>query len=280
MARLLAAFVLAANAAQLPVPREPLLPGQARPQGGNYGEPQGATVAGLALAPDACEGDHVIVKGRLDMLEPGRYWALVDGSDRALLLPAEGLTGSDFDRMVGTWVEVRGLCREIRPKEYANGVDVDLIKYPDLPVLPAPSLERPRVSITVFTLSDAGGPGGGGRGPETAIIRTVLNDPSAFVGVSVRVVGLFRGRNLFGDLPADSQRHASDWVLKEDDAALWVTGKPPKGKGWSLDPAYKGDAIRWLAVEGKVEVVNGVAYLRASKVILTRDPRTEAAESQ
>jgi hypothetical protein len=69
-------------------------------------------------------------------------------------------------------------------------------------------------------------------------------------------------------------------VLKEGDAAVWVTGKAPKGKGWSLDPAYKGDTVRWLAVEGKVEVVNGVAYLRASKVILARDPRAEAAESR
>ena len=33
---------------------------------------------------------------------------------------------------------------------------------------------------------------------------------------------------------AGSQRSASDWVLKEGDNALWVTGKAPKGKGWSL----------------------------------------------
>jgi hypothetical protein len=129
-------------------------------------------------------------------------------------------------------------------------------------------------------VTDRGGPGREEAGAQTAIIATVLNDPSGFVGVNVRVVGLFRGRNLFGDLPADSQRNASDWVLKEDEQALWVTGKAPKGKGWSLDPAYKGDTVRWLAVEGKIEVVNGVAYLRASKVILTRDPHTEAAESR
>jgi hypothetical protein len=276
MHRLLAAFALAASAAQLPGPAV----STPRAQGSGRGQPQGATLAGLALAADACEGDHVIVKGRVDLLEPGRYWLLVDGTARALLLAAEGLDPRDFDRMIGAWVEVRGICRPIRPKEYVKGEDVDRIKYPDLPVLPAPSPERPEVSITVFTLTEMRGSEREGAGPQAAILRTVLNDPPAFVGVSVRLVGLFRGRNLFGDLPADSQRSASDWVLKEGDNALWVIGKAPKGKGWSLDPAYKGDTVRWLAVEGKVEVVNGVAYLRASKVALTRDPRTEEVEQQ
>jgi hypothetical protein len=276
---LLAAFALAASAAQVTVPSRQA-PTAPRPQGGNYGEAQGTTLDGLNLAPESCEGDHVIVKGRLDLLEPGTYWLLSDGNARALLLGAYGTDPREFDRMVGTWVEVRGICRPIRRKEYVYDVDVDTIKYPDLPVLPAPGGSRPNVSITVFSLYDAQGPGRAGAGAETAIVATILNDPPAFAGVTVRLVGLFRGRNLFGDLPDGSQRHPSDWVLKEGDAAVWVTGKAPKGKGWSLDPAYKGDTVRWLAVEGKVEVVNGVAYLRASKVILARDPRAEAAESR
>jgi hypothetical protein len=274
-----ATLVLFAQAAQVP-PRYPTDPEVPRPQGGTYGEPQGADLASLVFAPESCHGNHVIAKGRVDLLEHGKYWLLVDGHARVLLLASYGMTGTDFDRMIGAWTEVRGICRAIRPKEYLNGVDVDTLMFPDLPPLPAPRQDRPQVSITAFSVTDAGGPGRAGPGAETAIIRTVLNDPGAFVGVSVRVVGLFRGRNLFGDLPADSQRSPSDWVLKEDDASLWVTGKAPRGKGWSLDPAYKGDAIRWLAVEGKIEVVNGVAYLRASKVILSRDPRSEAPESR
>lgn len=279
---LAASLVLLANGAQVTVtpPNPPRDPDAARPQGSDRGEAQGATLAGLNLAPEACEGDHVIAKGRLDLLERGIYWLLVDGHARALLLGAYGTNGSEFDRMVGAWVEVRGICRPIRRKEYVGEVDVDTVKFPDLPPLPGPRADRPNVSITVFSLVDAVGPGREGPGAETAIIETILNDPPAFVGVSVRIVGQFRGRNLFGDLPAASQRSASDWILKEGAAAVWVTGKAPKGKGWSLDPDYKGDATRWLAVEGKVEVVNGVAYLRASKLILTRDPRTSKAESQ
>ena len=278
---LAATLVLIPVAAQVTItPPDPgLAPGAARPQGGTYGEAQGTTLDGLNLAPDSCEGDHVIVKGRLDLLETGRYWLLADGNARALLLGAFGSDPREFDRMVGTWVEVRGICRPIKRKEYVLDKDVDLLKFPDLPPLPAPRGDRPNVSITVLSLFDAVGPGRAGEGAQTAIIATVLNDPPAFAGVNVRLVGLFRGRNLFGDLPADSQRNASDWVLKEGDTAMWVTGKAPKGKGWSLDPTYKGDAVRWLAVEGKVEVVNGVAYLRASKVILSRDPRTVSDES-
>ena len=273
MRSLLVALALAGGAEQVPPLRPPPDPSTLGRPGDRYGEAEGATLAGLDMAPEACHGEQVIVKGRLDLLEHGRYWQLVDGSARALLLASFGMNGSDFDRMIGAWVEVRGVCRPIKPKEYMQGVDVDTIEFPDLPPLPAPAPDRPRVSITVFSVADAGGPGREGPGAETAIMRTVLNDPSGFVGVNVRVIGLFRGRNLFGDLPAASQRNPADWVLKENDAAMWVTGRPPRGKGWSLDPGYKGDAVRWIAVEGKVEVVNGVAYLKASKLTLTRDPR-------
>jgi hypothetical protein len=273
MRSLLIAFAVAASAEQMEPPKAPRDPSRLARVGDGYGEAQGATIASLDASPDACHGDHVIVKGRVDLLEPGRYWELVDGSSKALLIASAGMNPADFDRMIGAWVEIRGLCRAIRPKESIGGVDVDLVEYPDLPPQPAPSPTRPRVSITVFSVADARGPGREGPGAETAIVHTILNDPSGFVGVNVRIIGVFRGRNLFGDLPAGSERTAADWVLKEGDAALWVTGKAPKGKGWSLDPQYKGDTSRWIAVEGKVEVANGVAYLKASKLTLARDPR-------
>lgn len=277
---LAAALVLLTDAAQVPPPGDPRTQDGPRPQGTHHGDPKPTELASLVLAPEACHGGQVIVKGRLDLLDHGKYWLLADGHARVLLLPSFGMSGTDFDRMVGAWVEVRGVCRAIRPKEYVNGVDMDTITFPDLPPLPAPRSDRPQVSITVFGVADAVGPGREGSGAESAIIRTVLNDPSQFAGVNVRVVGLFRGRNLFGDLPAGSQRSPMDWVLKEDDTSLWVVGKAPKGKGWSLDPDYKGDTVRWLAVEGKIEVVSGVAYMRASKLALTRSPVAAADESR
>jgi hypothetical protein len=277
MPLLVAASLLFAAAPQVAPPPAPQNP--TAPQARDYGEAQGASLAALMVA-QACEGGHVTVKGRIDLLERGRYWLLVDGGSRALLLPSFALTGPELDRMVGTWSEVRGICRALRPRESVGGADEDTPAFPDLPPLPAPRADRPTISITAFSASDAGGPGRETAAAESAIIRTVLNDPAGFVGVSVRIVGLFRGRNLFGDLPAGSERGGADWVLKEGDAAVWVIGKPPRGKGWSLDPQYKGDTVRWLAVEGPIEVVGGIAYLRASKVALVRDPRSEAAESR
>src|SRR5262249_48314532 len=44
-------------------------------------------------------------------------------------------------------------------------------------------------------------------------------------GQTIRVVGKFRGRNLYGDLPAASERQSADWVIKDDLYAVWVTGK-------------------------------------------------------
>lgn len=113
------------------------------------------------------------------------------------------------------------------------------------------------------------------------MVREIRENPSEHLNKKVRIVGQFRGSNLFSDLPASSRRERSDWVLKDGDAALWVTGKEPRGKGWALDPAYQGDTTRFVAVEGKPEVVNGIVYLRASKVSLAAPPapKTDDEES-
>jgi hypothetical protein len=52
-----------------------------------------------------------------------------------------------------------------------------------------------------------------------------------------------------------------------------VTGKKPEGRGWRLDPGYKGDTVRWLQVTGRVETQGEVTYLRASKVALAGAPK-------
>ena len=51
------------------------------------------------------------------------------------------------------------------------------------------------------------------------------------------------------------------------------SGRKPQGKGWKLDPTYKGDGVRWIEVTGRVEVRDGVAFLRASKVTLVSAPK-------
>ena len=109
-------------------------------------------------------------------------------------------------------------------------------------------------------------------------LEALVRYPKGGEGRTVTASGVFRGANLFDDLPAESRRKASDWVLKDGPFSIWVTGKAPKGKGFSLDPGSRSDC-RWrLEVVGKVETAGGYLYLHAKSVTLVRRERDEAAE--
>jgi len=82
----------------------------------------------------------------------------------------------------------------------------------------------------------------------------------------VTVTGVFRGANLFEDLPPESRRDESDWVLQDGPFSIWVTGKAPKGKGFALDPRSRSDCRYRLEATGKVSTANGFIYLRASSL--------------
>jgi hypothetical protein len=240
----------------------------------SYGEPRPVELSSFSNEAGSYQRMNVRTRGTVDILVPNRYYTLRDGSDRVLLIPARDIA-YDVGRLGGFRVEVTGVVRQIRPKEYVRGVDLDLIEDPALPPLPAPAIELPRVSLTALGMSDISPLERRGGAP--ALTRDIAADPARYAGKKVTVVGQFRGRNLFDDLPAHSQREASDWVLKDGDSAMWVTGKKPQGKGWSLDPAYKGDAAKWLEVIGRAEVVKGIVYLRASQVALTSRPKAADA---
>lgn len=254
---------------------DPTRPGTAA----QYGEPVRQQLATIAESPEAYRSHHphVITQGRLDVL-PSQAWGLSDGGPPVLLLLGHGLEGDMLHRFVGGRLEVRGIVRTLRPKEYVNGVDLDLIEDPYLPVLPAPAFDLPKASITMLSFSDASEQGAGARPGGEVTAGDVLADPQAYVGKSVRLVGRFRGRNLYSDLPDASRRSPSDWVLHDGEHAVWVCGKSPRGKGWSLDLDSKSDTARWLEVTGKAEVVAGIPYVRASKVALTKAPAREAPE--
>jgi hypothetical protein len=109
-------------------------------------------------------------------------------------------------------------------------------------------------------------------------LETLVSRPGKLDGKNVRVVGKFRGKNLFGDLPARSARDSDDWVIKDDLYAVWVTGKKPKGSGWELDPRLRRDTNKWIEVVGRPETEQGVTYIRALEVLLGSAPR-EAADA-
>jgi hypothetical protein len=246
--------------------------GQTNRQGGaNYGPPRVVELDTLYLMPEAYQRNHVIVTGDLEQIG-SQYWGLRSGGSRVLLIAHLEVDSGLFMQSLGRRVQIRGIVRMIRNKERVGNppVDRDLIDDPNLPVLPPPSSELPRVSITALAIRD---PEGGENGKATEASAGMERLP----GKTTRILGQFRGRNLFGDLPAGSARGKDDWVLKDGETAMWVMGKAPKGDGWKLDLDYKGDSKTWLEVEGKLETVNGITYLKASRVVPRKAPDKDIA---
>ena len=113
------------------------------------------------------------------------------------------------------------------------------------------------------------------KAPEVSLEKLVAN-PGKRDGQMIRVVGKFRGRNLYGDLPVRTQRTTADWVIKNDLYAVWVTGRKPKGAGWELDSGLKRDTGKWIEVIGKPETLRGVTYIKAVRIQLTTPPSATA----
>ena len=83
-------------------------------------------------------------------------------------------------------------------------------------------------------------------------VRALALQPWRFEGQKVTVVGQFRGRNLFGDLPSAPGKSRYDFVLRSADAAVWVTDLRPRGRGFDLSVDARVDTGRWLQVSGTV----------------------------
>jgi hypothetical protein len=101
----------------------------------------------------------------------------------------------------------------------------------------------------------------------------VVADPSRFEDSDVTLVGRYRGANLFDDLPATTRLEEDDWVIADGDAALWVTGKPPRGDGWRLSLSDESESRWWIEVRGRIEVRDGIPYLQAKQLRLRPAPR-------
>ena len=76
-------------------------------------------------------------------------------------------------------------------------------------------------------------------GPPGNTLEPLVRYPKGAEGRVVTVSGTFRGANLFDDLPHDSRRSEDDWVLRDGPFSIWITGKDPKGKGFSLGASYR-----------------------------------------
>ena len=106
----------------------------------------------------------------------------------------------------------------------------------------------------------------------TPTIRSISLVPEQFDNRAVTLVGRFRGRNLFGDLPQGVAKSKWDFVLQSADAAIWITGLRPKGKDFDLDPSARVDTGKWLEVKGTVERDAAGVWIAAESIRLTTAP--------
>ena len=100
----------------------------------------------------------------------------------------------------------------------------------------------------------------------TATVRAISLTPDRFADQPVKVIGRFKGRNLYGDLPTALAKGKWDFVIQSADGALWVTGVRPRGKDLDLDPGKRVDTGRWVEVTGVVKREGPVTYIDATAI--------------
>jgi hypothetical protein len=161
----------------------------------------------------------------------------------------------------------------IRPvEEIAHAFEVASASFRARELEIVGAFDNGEVLFWIYTLATASeaqprAPGGG------LSLEALVKQEAPFGTRDVTVRGQFRGRNLFADLPADSAATPADWVIGDGPFYVWVTGKPPKGSGFSLDPSSRADCAFWLAIEGRPERHGEVVVLRARRIqFLGRSP--------
>jgi len=105
-------------------------------------------------------------------------------------------------------------------------------------------------------------------------LRQLALDPDRYQAQTVSVSGQFAGRNLFGELPQAPRASRTDFVIRNAGGAIWVSGLPPRGRGWQLNPDSKLDSDQWLQVDGIVRHGQGLVWIEAKKL----NPTTADAE--
>lgn len=115
--------------------------------------------------------------------------------------------------------------------------------------------------------------------PSEPSLRALALAPDNYIGKGVTVTGRFRGANLFADLPsAAGTKGRWDFVLQSADAAIWVTGIRPRGRGFDLDVNARMDAGRWLQVAGTLRREGALPFVEATSVAEGKAPTEAVAE--
>lgn len=233
-----------------------------------YGTPVDATISDLLSSPSSYLQRAVKTKGTLEMgMSLRKSYILKDTFGKAISLLGVPEVEDAFQVEARTWmgreVQVTGVFHQLSTSTNSAlsttlGQESDIWGVMFWKYLGPPDPKELKLKADEVTLED------------------LVSKAGTLDGKTVRVVGKFRGRNLFGDLPARSERDSSDWVIKDDVFAVWVTGKRAKGSGWELDPGLKRDTNKWVEVVGRPETISNVTYIRALSVVLGGPPRPTA----
>jgi Bacterial Ig-like domain len=196
------------------------------------------------------------------------------------------IKGSDQRVTIGTdegaiKLVARETPREGRVEARGQLLDVGRMSQDDPRLIPFNLLERIRASYQdrwpkpgeeLMLLLGGSAPPPAAVNATTPPLRAVAMDPARFDGQRITIVGQFRGRNLFGDLPEAPAQNRYQFVLRSGDAALWVMGLQSRGKGFNFDPGRRLDSGRWVQVQGTVRSAKGLTWLDGTSIELAPAP--------
>lgn len=220
------------------------------------------TIPALKSFPAFYNGQPVLL--RAELRQDGERASLAAGEETIPAFVRSDVSGS------GT-LEIRGDVWDIGRMQPDDtrlaGRDLRSL----LGVEPAANWPRPGELVVVNVTSAA--PAAPLAAPS---LRNVVLAPDRYVEQRVTIQGQFRGRNLFGDQPqappgGDGRK---EFVLRSADAALWITGKQPKGRGFTFDVNSRLDTRRWLEVSGVVKEDRGLVWIVADQIAET-SPQAE-----
>ena len=214
-------------------------------------------------APRAATGSTRPGGGAVDVSATGKRLALRSGDIEMQVIL------NDVNPVDGP-VEVRGQLLDIGR---LTAADPRLGRYenkPDPEHWPMPGEE---LVVSVTSVAKAGTDG-------AATIRSIALEPWKYEGQTVTVTGQFGGRNLFGDVPASPAKDKYDFVLRNPEGAVWVTGLRPKGKGFDLNVDARVDTSHWLQVSGIIKRDRALVVLEAKTITVAQPPAARAAVAE
>jgi len=188
----------------------------------------------------------------------------------------------------GTLTLVAREVKEGRVEARGQLLDIGRVAQDDPRLIPFNLLERiraayqdrwPKPGEELILLLGSTGPAPVATDVTAPPLRALAMEPAKYDGQKVTIVGQFRGRNLFGDLPEAPTQNRFEFVLRSADAAVWVMGVPPKGKTFNFDPTKRIDTGRWVKVQGTVHSAKGLTWLDGTSIDVTQAPQetTEVA---